>query len=260
VIKQVSNAFPEAFANAEFTITDADEARPVIWLRSVDRDPVRLALLHQQEIERITGVALPKPASRLNLDAPDAYAWSLYHLLQNEDLIKQTLFPITYYASAGADWVEQATEHARYFDIGETGYGGDLDDRTLSLIADHSPTETSIGAHRLIDMAFVIRSKHVGVNRLTFDVIFTSGENYEAALHSNVFAKDNMAKILDLPPQKVIGTFFVDSCNAIKITVDRPNLSSPVDERDVFGVQQQAAIEQMRIPIHTVALAKASSF
>ena len=260
VIKQVSNAFPEAFANAEFTITDADEARPVILLRSVDRDPVRLALLHQQEIERITGVALPKPASRLNLDAPDAYAWSLYHLLQNEDLIKQTLFPITYYASAGADWVEQATEHARYFDIGETGYGGDLDDRTLSLIADHSPTETSIGAHRLIDMAFVIRSKHVGVNRLTFDVIFTSGENYEAALHSNVFAKDNMAKILDLPPQKVIGTFFVDSCNAIKITVDRPNLSSPVDERDVFGVQQQAAIEQMRIPIHTVALAKASSF
>jgi hypothetical protein len=260
VIKQVSNAFPEAFANAEFTITDADAARPVILLRSVDRDPVRLALLHQQEIERITSVATPKPASRLNLDAPDAYAWSLYHLLQNEDLIKQTLFPITYYASAGADWVEQATEHARYFDIGETGYDGDLDDRTLSLIADHSPTETSIGAHRLIDMAFVIRSKHVGVNRLTFDIIFTSGENYEAALHSNVFAKDNIAKVLDLPPQKVVGTFFVDTCNAIKITVDRPSLSSSVDERDVFGVQQQAAIEQMRIPIHAAALAKASSF
>jgi hypothetical protein len=95
---------------------------------------------------------------------------------------------------------------------------------------------------------------------LTFDIIFTSGENYEAALHSNAFAKDNMAKILDLLPQNVVGTFFVDTCNAIKITVDRPSLSSSVDERDVFGVQQQAAIEQMRIPIHAVALAKASSF
>jgi Domain of unknown function (DUF4387)/Acyclic terpene utilisation family protein AtuA len=260
VIKQVSNAFPDAFAQAEFAIIDADASKPVMLLRSVDRDPEKLTLLHRREIERITSVATAKPGSRLNLDAPDGYVWSLYHLLQNEDLIKNTLFPITYYVVAGADWIEQGTEHARYFDIGETGYGGDLDDRTLSLIADHAPAEGSIGGHRLIDMAVVIRSKHAGVNRLTFDIIFTSGENYEAALHSNVFAKDNIAKILDLPPQRVVGTFFVDTCNAIKITVDRPNLSAPLDERDVFGVQQQAAIEQMKIPIHTAALARASSF
>ncbi len=260
VIRQVADAYPEIFAAAEFTITDADASKPVILLRSVDRDPARLASLHRQEIDRVTGVATPRANSRLDLDALDAYAWSLFHLLQNEDLIKNAMFPITYYAATGADWVEQETEHARYFDIGETGYGGDLDDRTLSLIADHAPAESSIGAHRLIDMAVVIRSKHVGVNRLTFDIVFTSGENYEAALHSNMFAKDNIAKILDLPPQRVIGTFFVDTCNAIKITVDRPHLSSPIDERDVFGVQQQAAIEQMRIPIHAAALARASSF
>jgi Domain of unknown function (DUF4387)/Acyclic terpene utilisation family protein AtuA len=260
VIKQVSEACPDAFAGAEFTITEADATKPVILLRSVDRDPETLASLHRQQIERITAVATPKPASRLNLDAPDAYAWSLYHLLQNEDLIKNVMFPITYYAATGADWVEQGTGHARYFDIGETGYSGDLDDRTLSLIADHAPAESSIGSHRLIDMAVVIRSKHAGVNRLTFDIIFTSGENYEAALHSNVFAKDNIAKILDLSPQRVVGTFFVDTCNAIKITVNRPALLSPLDERDVFGVQQQASIEQMQIPIHTAALARASSF
>jgi Domain of unknown function (DUF4387) len=112
----------------------------------------------------------------------------------------------------------------------------------------------------LIDMAVVIRSKHAGVNRLTFDIIFTSGENYEAALHSNVFAKDDVAKILNLSPQQVVGTFFVDTCNAIKISIDRPNISASMDDRDVFGVQQQAAIEQMKIPIYMAALAKASSF
>jgi hypothetical protein len=260
VIKQVSNAYPDAFADAEFSITDADASKPVVLLRSVDRDTERLAARHRQEIERITAVATPKSASRLDLDAPDAYAWSLFHLLQNEDLIKNRLFPITYYAASGADWVEQGTEQARYVDIGETGYGGDLDACTLSLIADHAPAETSIGAHRLIDMAVVIRSKHAGVNRLTFDIIFTSGENYEAALHSNAFAKDNIAGVLDLAPARVVGTYFVDSCNAIKITIDRPGLQSPLDERDVFGVQQQAAIEQMRIPIHAAALARASSF
>ena len=260
VVKLVSNEFPDVFANADFTITDADASKPAILLRTVDRDPGKLASLHRQEIDRIAGVATLKTTSSLSLDGPNAYGWSLYHLLQNEDVIKSTMFPITYYAADGADWVEQGEERARYFDIGETGYGGDLDDRTLSSIADHAPVEAPIGVHRLIDMAVVIRSKHAGVNRLTFDIIFTSGENYEAALHSNVFAKDNVAKILNLSPQQVVGTFFVDTCNAIKISIDRPNISASMDDRDVFGVQQQAAIEQMKIPIYMAALAKASSF
>jgi hypothetical protein len=32
-----------------------------------------------------------------------------------------------------------------------------------------------------------------------------------------------------------------------------------VDERDVFGAQQQSAIERLSIPIYAAALAKASS-
>jgi len=41
-------------------------------------------------------------------------------------------------------------------------------------------------------------------------------------LRSNVFSKDNVARILALPVDRVVGTFFVDTCNAIKITIDRP--------------------------------------
>jgi Domain of unknown function (DUF4387)/Acyclic terpene utilisation family protein AtuA len=260
VIKLISDEFPDALANADFTITDADASNPAILLRTVDRDPNKLAALHQQAIDQITRVATPKTSSRLNLDAPDAYAWSLYHLLQNEDVIKNLMFPITYYNADGGNWTQQGEGRACYFEIGETGYRGNLDDRTLSLIADHPPMDNLIGSHRLLDMAVVIRSKDAGINRLTFDIIFTSGENYEAALHSNVFAKDNVAKILNLPPQRVVGTFFVDTCNAIKISIDRPNISASMDERDVFGAQQQAAIERMSIPIHAAALARASSF
>jgi hypothetical protein len=58
----------------------------------------------------------------------------------------------------------------------------------------------------------------------------------------------------------VVGTFFVDTCNAIKISIDRPNISASMDERDVFGAQQQAAVERLSIPIYPAALAKASSF
>jgi len=260
VLKLIADEFPDALANATYAITDADACHPVALLRTVDRDAEKLAQRHRQEIDRITRLVKPGPGSLLNLDAPDAYVWSLYHLLQNEDVIKNTMFPITYFAANGADWTEQGAERPRYFDIGERDYRGNVDDRTLSLIADHAPVGAPIGSHRLLDMAVVIRSKDAGINRLTFDIIFTSGENYEAALHSNVFARCNVAKILNLQPARVVGTYFVDSCNAIKISVDRPNISASMDERDVFGAQQQVAIEQMSIPIYPAALAKASSF
>lgn len=260
VLKLIADEFPDALANATYAITDADACNPVALLRTVDRDTEKLAQRHRQEIDRITRLVKPGPGSLLNLDAPDAYVWSLYHLLQNEDVIKNTMFPISYFAANGVDWTEQGAERPRYFDIGERDYRGNVDDRTLSLIADHTPVGAPIGSHRLLDMAVVIRSKDAGINRLTFDIIFTSGENYEAALHSNVFARCNVAKILNLPPARVVGTYFVDSCNAIKISVDRPNISASMDERDVFGAQQQVAIEQMSIPIYPAALAKASSF
>jgi len=260
VLRLIADEFPDALENATFTITDADAAHPVALLRTVDGDPAQLAALHRQEIERVTQFAKPAPGSRLDIDAPDAYVWSLYHLLQNEDLIKNTMFPITYFNANGADWVEQGSERPRYFEIGERNYRGNLDDRTLSLIADHPPVGRSIGAQRLLDMAVVIRSKDAGINRLTFDIIFTSGENYELALHSNLFSRSHVAEILGLPSEQVVGSYFVDTCNAIKISIDRPNISASMDERDVFGAQQQAAIEDMSIPIHAAVLAKASSF
>jgi hypothetical protein len=260
VLKLIADEFPDALQNATFAITDADSSHPVVLLRTVDQDAEKLAQRHQQEIDRITELAKPGPGSLLNLDAPDAYAWSLYHLLQNEDVIKNTMFPITYFTADGANWTEHGSERPRYFDIGDRDYQGNVDDRTLSLIADHPPVGVPIGSHPLLDMAVVVRSKDAGINRLTFDIIFTSGENYEAALHANVFTRCNVADILGLPPERVVGSYFVDSCNAIKISIDRPNISASMDERDVFGAQQQVAIEQMSVPIYPAALAKASSF
>jgi hypothetical protein len=130
----------------------------------------------------------------------------------------------------------------------------------LSLIHAAPTSGVLVGLQRPLDMAAVIRSKDAGINRLTFDILFTSGENYEAALRSNVFDRESIAKLLDMPVEHVVGTFFVDTCNAIKISIDRPNISASMDERDVFGAQQQAAIEALTIPIYAEALARASAF
>jgi hypothetical protein len=259
VLRYLAEAFPAAFDRADFIITEADASNPAILLRTVDRDRERLELRHRQEIDRILSVTAAKDSSRMSLDTPDAYEWSLYHLLKNENVIRD-MFPINYYRADGSDWKEEGTDQARYFELGERNYQGDVDNRTLSLIADHAPTETSVGSYRLLDMATVIRSKDAGVNQLTIDIFFTSAENYEVALNSNLFTKEKIAGVIGVPPAKVIGTYFVDACNAIKISVERPNISASVDERDVFGAQQQSAIEGMSIPFYATALASASSF
>jgi hypothetical protein len=260
VIKLIEDEFPDALENASYKIVDADASNPAILLRTADRDPLALSKRHADEIARITALVKPKEESLFNLDAADAYEWSLYHLLQNESVIKDLMFPITYYYANGDNWTETGKERPRYFDIGIVNYRGDVDDRTLSLIADTPIRGTLHGSSRLLDMAVVIRSKNAGINRLTFDIVFTSNVNYHAALRSNVFYKDNVAKILGVPPGCVVGSFFIDSCNAIKVSIDRPNISASVDERDVFGAQQQSAIEKLLIPLYAETLAKASVF
>lgn len=259
VIALIEAQFPEALAQAEYRLIDADAAHPAVLLRTIDNDPARLAARHAAEVEAITRLAAPKAGSHLNLDAADAYEWSLYHLLQNEDVIKHTMFPISYYRAEGAAWVKEGSEQPKYFDIGITGYEGNLDDRTLSLIADAPPRGEPHGSQRLLDMAVVIRSKDAGINRLTFDIVFNSAGDYEAALHSNVFHKASVARILHVNPEHVVGSFFVDTCNAIKISIDRPNISASPDERDVFGAQQQSKIEGLSIPMHAHPLSSASA-
>lgn len=259
VVKLVEDEFPDALANASYRIVDADASNPAILLRTVDRDPAELSRRHAAEIARTKGIVSPREGSLFNLDAADAYEWALYHLLQNEKVIKEIMFPITYYQANGSEWAKTGGERPRYFDMGITGYTGNVDDRTLSLIADVPPSGIMHGKSRLLDLAVVIRSKDAGVNRRTFDVIFTSPANYEAALRSNVFHKDNVARILGLPAERVVGTSFVDSCNAIKISIDRPNVSGSVDERDVFGAQQQSAIERLTIPLYAEPLTKAGA-
>jgi hypothetical protein len=258
-LDSIEAGFPEALANASWRIIEADAQNPAILLRTIDTDPARLAARHAEQIAAITRVLSPKAGSHLNIDAADAYEWSLYHLLQNVDLIKGTMFPVTTYHADGASWVKDGELRPRYFDIGITGYRGELDDRTLSLIADAPPEGEPELMQPLLEMAVVIRSKNAGINRLTYDVVFNSTGDYEAALHSNAFHKEQVAKLLQLPAEHVVGTFYVDTCNAIKITIDRPNISASPDEHDVFGAQQQSQLEGLRVPIYAHLLAYASA-
>jgi hypothetical protein len=188
----------------------------------------------------------------LDLDATDVHESTPCHLFQNEDVIRNRMFPIHYYRANGREWCKTGEAQADYFDVGEPAGAQNIDDRTLSLIEDvppDLPLETPFGGQRLIDIARVIRGKDAGSNRLTFDVLFVSEDAYEAALRSNCFCARNVADALGLELTSVVGTYFVDNCDAIKITVEKPIMSASPVEPDVFRAQKQSRLERMVIPM-----------
>ena len=249
-LDSIAAGFPQALVQASWRIIEADAQHPAILLRTIDADPARLAARHAQQIATITRLLTPEPGSIFNVDAADAYQWSLYHLLQNVELIQDTMFPVTLWRADGVSWVNEGTLRPRYFDVGLADYRGELDDRSLSLIADAPPEGRPQRMQPLLEMAVVIRSKNAGINRLTYDIVFHSSADYETALRSNLFHGAQVATMLGLPAEQVVGTFYVDSCMAIKITIDRPNLSASPDEHDVFGAQQQSVLEALRVPVY----------
>jgi hypothetical protein len=88
VVDLVQREFPKAFAEAEYAFVGADADRPVVLLHTMDPDADALVRRHRGDIERIASVASIGAGSLLDLDATDAYEWTLYHLLQNEDIIR----------------------------------------------------------------------------------------------------------------------------------------------------------------------------
>ena len=260
VVQLVAVHFPEALANAHYRIIEADANAPVVLLRTIERDSQELAQRHAEQVAEICGRVRARPEALIGLDSGDAYEWSLYHLLKNEAVLKEQLFPITYYNAVGSAWVQTGCERPTYFDIGAVDAHANLNERTLSSISDAPPQGDSIGSARLSEMAIIIRSKNAGVNRLTFDIVFNSASDYDAALRSNLFVKDNIAAVLGVSAEQVIGSYFVDTCNAIKISISRANISGSSDERDVFGAQQQARLERLRIPLFSECLAECSTF
>jgi len=258
VISLISKEFPAALERATYTLTVADAEHPAILVRTVDIDGDQLARRHTEEVDALTALVTPTSGSLRDIDTPDLYEWTLFHLLNDRHVIEEQLFPIRFFDATGRRWTFDREVRPRYFDVGTKQYEGDTDEHTLSLIEPVPETASPIGYRALRDMAVVIRTKDAGINRLTYDIIFNSPQDYDAALRSNAFTKQQIASMLPVDADHIVGSYRVDSCSAIKVTIDRPIVSASAQERDVFGAQQQAEFILMRVPAYADARSKAS--
>ena len=91
-------------------------------------------------------------------------------------------------------------------------------------------------------MAEVIRSKNSGPYELTFDILFKDWETFERIRKANVFTKELIAGLYNIPVNKVINVIEFMPAKAIKATIERPVTSGELGETDVYGAQQHAPL------------------
>ena len=102
---------------------------------------------------------------------------------------------------------------------------------------------------KLVDLAKTIRSKNAGTDRITFDIIFRSPENYEKVKSSGVLNRKFVADLFHIPDSRIADFVEFDPGYAIKFTINRLRPSGSFGEGDVFGCQQYPPLLEVEIPI-----------
>lgn len=100
---------------------------------------------------------------------------------------------------------------------------------------------------KITELASVIRSKNAGPFQLTFDFIFKTGEIYEKVKATGAINKELIARLYNLPVERVISVISYDPARAIKATIERPRPSGALGETDVYGAQQHAPLLAIEI-------------
>ena len=106
-----------------------------------------------------------------------------------------------------------------------------------------------MSTRRLGVLAKTIRSKNAGVDRITFDIIFSSRENYEIVRRSGSITRESIAALYNLDPSRISDFVEFDPAPAIKFTFYRDRPSGSPGDPDIFGAQQYAPLLDIPIPV-----------
>jgi hypothetical protein len=101
---------------------------------------------------------------------------------------------------------------------------------------------------RLFDLAKTIRSKNAGVDRITFDVIFSDRDAYERVRRSGVLSRPAVCRIFGIEPDRITDHVAFEPALAIKFTIRRSITSGSPGDADIFGSQQYGPLLDLEIP------------
>jgi hypothetical protein len=98
----------------------------------------------------------------------------------------------------------------------------------------------------LFELCSLIRSKNAGPFVLTFDLMFSSQENYERAKRSQPLTKRLLAQTYD-QHEDDITLVYHDHALAIKASIPRPIFQGELQDGDCYGGQQYIPLLQIEV-------------
>ena len=102
---------------------------------------------------------------------------------------------------------------------------------------------------KLSDLAKTIRSKNAGVDKITFDVIFTDKETYDLVRNSQVLTRESVARLYGIPQERISDFVEFAPAFAIKFTIYREQSTAGPGDPDRFGAQQYAPLLDVEVPM-----------
>ena len=101
---------------------------------------------------------------------------------------------------------------------------------------------------KLSDLASTIRSKNAGVTQITFDIIFPDEKSYRHVLASGAITKQSIARLFNIPEERISHFVEYEPANAIKFTLYRLRPSGSPGDWDILGCQQYGPLLDIDIP------------
>jgi hypothetical protein len=101
---------------------------------------------------------------------------------------------------------------------------------------------------KLAELAKTVRSKNAGVDKITFDVIFSDRVPYERVKKSGVLTRETIARLYAISPDRICDFVEFDPANALKFTIYRLTPSGSPGDPDIFGSQQYAPLLDIDVP------------
>ena len=100
----------------------------------------------------------------------------------------------------------------------------------------------------LKDIAKVVRSKNAGPFEITFDIVFKSHADYDAAKATGVITKELISELYNVPTQNIVAFVWFDAANAVKATIPRPRPQGSIGETDMHAAQQHVPLMEVMLP------------
>jgi hypothetical protein len=102
---------------------------------------------------------------------------------------------------------------------------------------------------KLSELASTIRSKNAGVDKITFDIIFSNRDNYRLVRDSGRLSRAALVEFLGIPDEMISDHVEFEPAPAIKFTVYRTRPSGSPGDPDIFGAQQYAPLLDLEIEV-----------